>query len=151
MKVAVNTITDKETIVEERVDAALWEMDGLDLKFIGDIELNCTFVKVYKEIIMRAEVSTNREITCDRCQETTNVKVNQSFTLSYNCDNLTDFLEVDDDIREQILLEFPMKVLCRQDCRGICPDCGVNLNETECLCKNREKVNVKDKKTLPFG
>ena len=37
-------------------------------------------------------------------------------------------------IREQIYLALPMKFLCNVDCRGLCPNCGANLNEVECEC-----------------
>ena len=37
-------------------------------------------------------------------------------------------------IREQFLLSLPTRPLCREDCRGLCPKCGVNLNHTQCDC-----------------
>jgi len=43
-------------------------------------------------------------------------------------------LEVLDLIREQILLDQPMKRLCRDDCKGLCPRCGKDLNQGPCLC-----------------
>jgi uncharacterized protein len=44
-------------------------------------------------------------------------------------------IEVDQLVAEQIFLALPVKVLCREDCKGICPGCGANLNEEACLCK----------------
>jgi uncharacterized protein len=38
-------------------------------------------------------------------------------------------------IREQFLLSLPTRPLCREDCRGLCPKCGINLNEGECSCR----------------
>jgi uncharacterized protein len=43
-------------------------------------------------------------------------------------------IEVDDLVREQIELALPMGRLCKQDCRGLCPHCGANLNQVECGC-----------------
>src|SRR6266851_4591997 len=40
-----------------------------------------------------------------------------------------------DVLREQVLLALPMKVICRGDCRGLCPNCGANLNHEECRCE----------------
>jgi len=40
-----------------------------------------------------------------------------------------------DVLREQVLLALPMKVICRSDCRGLCPNCGANLNHEECRCE----------------
>ena len=44
-------------------------------------------------------------------------------------------IEVDRLVAEQIFLGLPVKVLCSEGCRGICPGCGVNLNEEACRCK----------------
>ncbi|MGC8492402.1 MAG: YceD family protein [Syntrophobacteraceae bacterium] len=44
-------------------------------------------------------------------------------------------IEVDELVAEQIFLGLPVKVLCSEDCRGICPGCGANLNEEACRCK----------------
>lgn len=43
-------------------------------------------------------------------------------------------LDTDRLIFDELLLNCPMKVLCRDDCKGICPNCGCNLNEKECGC-----------------
>jgi DUF177 domain-containing protein len=45
-------------------------------------------------------------------------------------------MELEDILREQILLLLPMQRTCREDCKGICPVCGANRNETECNCKS---------------
>ena len=48
------------------------------------------------------------------------------------------FLDVDIPVREQLEMEFPLRFLCRDDCRGLCQRCGKNLNEDECNCKNED-------------
>src|SRR6266436_1805948 len=40
-----------------------------------------------------------------------------------------------DVIKEQVLLALPVKVICQSDCRGLCPNCGANLNHEECRCE----------------
>ncbi len=40
-----------------------------------------------------------------------------------------------DVLKEQVLLALPLKVICRSDCRGLCPSCGANLNHEECRCE----------------
>lgn len=51
----------------------------------------------------------------------------QSFMEGYSLD--TEAL-----VRDEILVNWPMKILCKEDCRGVCPVCGQNLNERECGC-----------------
>ena len=43
-------------------------------------------------------------------------------------------LQLEDVLREQVLLAVPLKVVCRDDCKGLCPSCGVNRNAESCSC-----------------
>ncbi|MDD5195443.1 MAG: DUF177 domain-containing protein, partial [Candidatus Omnitrophica bacterium] len=54
-----------------------------------------------------------------------------------------EYLTVDNDIREEVLLNFPMKVLCKPDCKGLCPGCGANLNNEVCKCKQKTKQSAR--------
>ena len=47
-------------------------------------------------------------------------------------------LDLDELLREDILLDLPTKFLCRDDCKGLCPKCGKDLNEGDCDCDRRE-------------
>ena len=47
-------------------------------------------------------------------------------------------LELDEPLTEAVILEFPMKNLCREDCKGLCPNCGQDLNEGSCTCSKME-------------
>lgn len=55
-------------------------------------------------------------------------------------------LEVADDIRAELLLELPMNPVCRPDCRGLCPNCGADLNRGDCGC-----AAVADRPDSPWG
>lgn len=46
-------------------------------------------------------------------------------------------LDLDPVVREQVYLFLPMKCICREDCKGICPNCGRNLNQEECACTTK--------------
>ena len=48
------------------------------------------------------------------------------------------FLDMDEQLMEQLEMEFPVRILCKESCRGLCQRCGKNLNEGECDCDTRE-------------
>ncbi len=48
---------------------------------------------------------------------------------------LGDRLDLDELVRSLVVLSLPMKNLCREDCKGLCPVCGHNLNESDCGCE----------------
>lgn len=80
-------------------------------------------------------VTTHRDVVCSRCLQQARHVVEQSFIKNYKGDKVGEWLEIDDDIREEILLNFPMKVLCKQDCKGQCSRCGADLNNQDCSCQ----------------
>lgn len=135
MRIEVGKIKEEEIELTEDVDSGSWDLSSFDVKFTGKIHLCCTFSRIGKEIIVNAKVTTNREILCSRCLTETNQAVKQDFKLFFNVNDLGNFLEVDNAVREELLLNFPMKVLCSDDCKGLCPGCNTNLNIEKCKCK----------------
>jgi uncharacterized protein len=99
-------------------------------------------------------VKTTLELPCSRCLEPYVAPVDASFDLRYQPhrhnagegereieeDDLTTAFYENEEIdlgqlmREQFYLALPMKPLCSDDCRGLCPSCGANLNKTSCGC-----------------
>jgi uncharacterized protein len=143
MKIAVDKIKDEPIELTEDIPASSWQMDSFDVKFAGDIHVEGKFTKVSREILTDVEVTLYRDITCSRCLGQANQAIKQSFRKSYNIDSLEEYLDIDDDIREEVLLNFPMKVLCKPDCKGICSKCGANLNQQECRCQEvKDNSNV---------
>jgi uncharacterized protein len=49
------------------------------------------------------------------------------------------YIDLDDDVRQYILLAIPQKLLCRDECQGFCPTCGVNKNIVSCTCGAQEE------------
>lgn len=135
MKVAVNKIGYEGFVEEEDIEASLWDMDSPDVKFIGKIHLECEFKAIKNGIVVNARVTTHKDIRCSRCLEVVQKEEVDRFEFFFERRQLSEFLEIDDSIREELLLKWPMKFLCKEDCRGICPGCGMNLNIEECICK----------------
>ena len=83
---------------------------------------------------------------CDRCYKEVSRVLNYQFShrlvVSLEGDDNDDYIEtpdftldVDELIRSDIILNLPVKYLCNEDCRGICPKCGKDLNEGPCDCQ----------------
>ncbi len=143
MKIKLEKLRNEPISISEELEASSWGLDSDDVKFIDNIHIDCTFSKVYKEILVDVKIVTKRKITCSRCLNRAQRIVEQNFKKSYNSESLSEELDINNDIREEILLNFPMKVLCRDDCKGICPDCGKNLNESSCNCVEKKKKTIK--------
>jgi uncharacterized protein len=110
--------------------------------------------EIIKDIRLRGRVSAGLELQCARCLEPVQQDVDREFELLYRPlgadagrDELSvtaaeaeigyyqgDGILLEDVLREQVLLALPLKVTCREDCKGLCPHCGKNLNEEQCSC-----------------
>jgi len=94
------------------------------------------------------------ELSCARCLETITQDIARIFDLLYRPQGSDagkeeisvtaaeaevsyyqgDGLLLEDVLREQVLLAVPLKAVCREDCKGLCPHCGQNLNQGQCNC-----------------
>jgi uncharacterized protein len=138
VKVEVAKIKEEPFHVSQNIPAADWDLDSEDIKFFGEINLECDFQLCDREILVTGKVSLHRLIICSRCLQEVKQKQTKKLTLSYNTAELGEFLDIDPDVREEILLTFPLKVLCKDDCKGICADCGVDLNTDRCKCYKKD-------------
>ena len=134
MKVEVAQLEETPKIVEESLEASSWDLDSFDIKFLGKINLHCEFQKLGEEIVVKTKVFAHQEVRCSRCLDVFHRDIRREFFLSYSRKTLGKFLVVDEDIREEVLLSWPMKPLCKEDCKGLCPGCGRNLNYENCIC-----------------
>ena len=102
-------------------------------------------------IALKAEIDVRYETVCDRCLRPIEARFTPIFekavAMSGELQNEDQdeyliaedkMLDLDEPIREAIVLEFPTKHLCREDCKGLCPHCGKDLNEGPCTCKTQE-------------
>jgi len=109
---------------------------------------------IIQDIRLKGGLWTRLQMNCARCLEPVMQDVARDFDLLYRplgSDaghaelSVTDVeaeigyytgngLELGDVLREQILLAVPLRVLCKEECRGLCPHCGKNLNEGQCSC-----------------
>ncbi len=101
---------------------------------ITKLELNCTVVI---------------NMPCDRCgtdtEKTLNVNISRTLVKELAGDGGDEYLVVADEkldlyelVLREVILNFPMKFLCSDDCKGVCPMCGKNLNNGPCGCVNKE-------------
>ena len=102
-----------------------------------------------KGILFEADGNTEAVYLCSRCLERVKVpiqfNINEMFYPSGSVENekeaetfCDDEMDLTDVIQRSILENLPMKVVCKEECKGLCPKCGKNLNEGDCDCNDTE-------------
>lgn len=85
-------------------------------------------------IVIRGSASVRIGGECGRCLTPVEQDVETDFTIFIDELGSADEVDVSEEIREELLLAFPANILCADDCKGLCPECGANLNKKECSC-----------------
>jgi uncharacterized protein len=110
------------------------------------------------EVRLEGQITARAEVDCDRCLKQVTVPIETSFDVTYV--PASDYVErdaaelqeedlgvsvyedevidMDELVREQVLLTLPTRALCTEDCKGLCPVCGTNRNESPCECEPKE-------------
>jgi uncharacterized protein len=116
---------------------------------------DCLITKVGDTIYIRGQLAATISQECSRCLEMVTLTTSGDFVytlvpeqaevaedLELDARELEtsyyrgDFIDLAPLIYEQIILQVPIKVLCAEDCRGLCPHCGANLNAGSCNCRS---------------
>jgi len=130
------------------------KIESSEIRVLGRIWVTLIAEKHAGEVRVRGRFTAEIQLPCARCLEPVRVPLAaelDQFYRSHKDHRLTgeielqekdteiafyfgDFIEVSDIIREQVLLGLPMKPICREDCKGLCPYCGKNRNLDACNC-----------------
>lgn len=127
---------------------------GLDVNFQRSVEIDATLEKGNRQLLLTVGISTSAMFRCDRCTEEFEQKLTSKYSLVYMYSTgetdvagdgdvrmitpETPTLVLTGDIRDTVMLSVPLKLLCREDCRGLCPICGADWNRQTCSCVREE-------------
>lgn len=129
---------------------------SLEEPFIDNVLCNIRMDKSNSQIVIDAEIKSKVTLTCDRCNDDFTIELSNSFKNVYLFSNEpqisedenvyylnreTDKIDLTEDIRDYARLSIPMKILCDEDCKGLCMKCGTNLNKSSCDCEKDSQTN----------
>jgi uncharacterized protein len=138
-----------EGIHEYHFDIAAAEL-GLGKEYADAVSVDATLDRTANEFLLTARIKAASTVVCDRCVTPFMQTLSPSYQMYYvwNDTDATRFdssevqvipsglsvIDLTEDVRQTVLLAVPFKILCRDDCKGLCPHCGKNLNEGSCTC-----------------
>ncbi len=153
MKIIVSDI-EKEGLVLDLQEPSLI---NASLKTIGPIEAHLEIHRYEEEVSVKGDIKGHLLLQCSRClidfQHDVDIKIEllyeplpansteESYEIHKDETNISfyqnDEIDIADLITEQILLNIPMKPLCDNQCKGLCPYCGVDMNLQSCNCNEQ--------------
>ncbi len=151
MKVDFSKIEPEGSELSFSESAEDLDLTAEGIEFPEPIEVDVSVTKTGDEIIVQGRLSTKAGMDCSRCLERFEMPVSSKLQFVIQLLELNTPQDSDDDdfvilpkttqeydlsgrVREAIMLELPLKSLCKESCNGLCPMCGTNLNESKCEC-----------------
>lgn len=154
-------IIETDSFEGTRMIDSLWRAASVDIENIRaltDLKLNGSIDGAEGRFVVSGQITGAVEADCSRCLEAFEMPIDidvqavyvspELFSSESERELVSDDLDVDvilegklntdDIIREQVLLELPVKVLCKTDCNGLCAICGADLNVNDCKCGSKE-------------
>jgi uncharacterized protein len=134
MKINIDQISEQGLTFKEEVSPASLELDTEIARLLGPIQIKVEVSKITNVVIADLDLSAGLSLVCSRCLSEFNADFKRQLKLHYSVDKGQREIDLNPEIREDIILEYPIKPLCKPDCRGLCPGCGKNLNDGKCQC-----------------
>ncbi len=135
MIVNLRSISAAGKTLEGEEDASVIDIEDPCAEFHSPVRYRVTVSKAGNMLLVRGELRSLVHFTCACCLKqfdsevvVKNFRVHREITEPDGIMNLTDA------VREDMILALPAKVLCREDCRGVCPRCGQDRNVGSCDC-----------------
>ena len=141
MKVDINEIPEAGLILEKVYQPGSLDLDREDIKASEPLYVRAEVTKEEGGVSVKIKAKTKLILTCARCLKRFEYPLLRDCHFSYKSSDGS-ILDITEDLREEIILGYPLKPLCREDCKGLCPVCGGNLNESECGCDRSSQMRT---------
>ena len=122
-----------------------FEFEGEEIRAIEKVDVKGVAISEKDVILIEASVKTKLKLNCSRCLDTfiypIDIDIEERFTKSKELQEDEELIFVEDDtldiiqiVENCIISTLPIKRLCKEDCKGLCSQCGTNKNIKECQC-----------------
>ena len=134
MKIHVNRIPAEGLQEDASYDPKLLDLERVDVRLEEPVTVSARITKAERTVVVQADIRCRLMLSCARCLSTFESPLQTNAILAYQAAP-SDILDITEDIRQEIMLVYPMIPLCREACKGLCRVCGQDLNqEGACRC-----------------
>jgi len=139
MEIHVSQIPPEGLLLREQAACAHLDITTEVVKIQKPLMVTAQVTRITNAVTVDMEVGAELIMTCSRCLREFENDLTRKFRLNYRVQGQGQIIDLDPDIREEILLEYPINPLCDPECKGLCAVCGKNLNDGPCSCKMKKR------------
>jgi uncharacterized protein len=138
MKINVKRIPPDGEPLSGSDPSSIMDLDEPDTRFEHDVEYELLAQMQGNALLVTGRLSTPATLRCSRCLRVFDLPLRVDHFIFHQELHGEDFVDLTPNMREDIILELPQRALCTDDCKGLCPHCGRDLNKGACRCKPSE-------------
>jgi uncharacterized protein len=136
MKIYPAQIPPEGLSLSEDISPEKLDLNTEIITFRDPVRAEAQVSKITNAVTFDIDISASMHCLCSRCVEEFELPLHKRLKFSYAVERTTQSIDLDPEIREEIILEYPVRPLCRPDCKGLCQKCGRDLNLGKCSCSN---------------
>ncbi len=155
----VREISDNQSARHEVwVPPAEIDLELEEAQFVGEIHGHLQLSRRAEDVYVKGSFSTSVEVECRCCVESFTTSILGDIEVQFCPADATtpsapwqadtgeryylgDTIDLSEEVRQSLILEIPNWPLCSETCKGLCPQCGENLNVTDCGCQIAEEAS----------
>jgi len=131
MKIYVNRIPAQGLHDETSYDPVALDLDRFDVHPKAPVHVTSFITKAADELIVQAQIRCQLEVNCARCLTTFEIPLGRQAIFTYHVAP-NEVVDISEDLRQEVILAYPMIPLCQEACKGLCRQCGQNWNLAGC-------------------
>lgn len=159
MKLDIDNIKrGEETRLDLKFNLAPYSIDfyGDTIDIISPVDVDGELYIIDFKLYINLKIKTDMQVNCHRCLEPFTYPFSSSIDAEIIDEDLFDYeeddayediiyykeniLDLEDLVKDHIIMNLPIKFICKEECQGLCPQCGANLGEASCDCSNMESL-----------
>lgn len=135
MKLEIKKIPPEGLVLHEEINPVSLGLETEIIKLKRPVIADGRAERITNAVTVDLALDILLYTSCSRCLDEFEISLKKNLKLTYPVAKNEVFIDLGPDIREEIILDYPINPLCKPHCKGLCVSCGGNLNKGECNCK----------------
>lgn len=135
IKLAVRDINSAGLDINQSIPKEGIGLSDEEIDLRSPLGIKAHVARVNNMIVADVRVKADFGSMCARCLEDVHQIQEFGYHFDFDVDPKVEYVDLGEEIRQELIMANPTRLLCKENCLGICPNCGVNLNIEKCKCK----------------
>ena len=134
IKISVRDITSKGLDIDQSIPKEGIGLSSEEVDIRSLLNVKARLERTDNFVIANTHIKAEFGYMCARCLQELYSTEERSYMFEFELEPGSEYVDLGEEIRQEMIMANPARVLCSKDCKGICPECGANLNIEKCKC-----------------